>query len=353
MGDHKSVRISLFAAGALLFGACVSPAAPTATATPAPSPTPSVVASVSPSPAAAATPTPTPIGLPTFTQLSALSANVVWALVGGSRLFVSSDRGDSWQERSLPQRDLPNLEVSFVSEREGWAMSSGSPATQCQSQSVKLWQTVDGAVTWMTLTPTGIPDAQCKESLSFIGAGTGFLFGWDPTHATTVLQATDGGRTWNGKTLPDPPGFTSQPGASALRAGRVRAFGTAVFLEAHDSDGGAMRHYVFVWNSNAPTWAYLATVPDAEDAFAFAGNAGGGDLRWLLIAPGGGSRESTDSGQSWHPFTTDYGQAAPVAPVITFADGSIGYATVRGSIQRTTDGGAHWTSIKTPGTLSP
>jgi photosystem II stability/assembly factor-like uncharacterized protein len=33
-----------------------------------------------------------------------------------------------------------------------------------------------------------------------------------------------------------------------------------------------------------------------------------------------------------------------------FGDANVGYATVRGSIQRTTDGGAHWTAIKTPGT---
>ena len=33
-----------------------------------------------------------------------------------------------------------------------------------------------------------------------------------------------------------------------------------------------------------------------------------------------------------------------------FGDASVGYATVRGAIQRTTDGGAHWITIKTPGT---
>ena len=33
-----------------------------------------------------------------------------------------------------------------------------------------------------------------------------------------------------------------------------------------------------------------------------------------------------------------------------FGDATTGYATVRGSLQRTTDGGAHWTAIKTPGT---
>jgi hypothetical protein len=33
-----------------------------------------------------------------------------------------------------------------------------------------------------------------------------------------------------------------------------------------------------------------------------------------------------------------------------FADDQVGYATVRGQIQLTLDGGLHWTEIKTPGT---
>jgi photosystem II stability/assembly factor-like uncharacterized protein len=73
--------------------------------------------------------------------------------------------------------------------------------------------------------------------------------------------------------------------------------------------------------------------------------------RWLQITPPGGSKETTDGGGSWHAFTTDYQQAAPVAPAIVFGDAQVGYAAVRGAIQRTVDGGAHWTAIKTPGTF--
>jgi photosystem II stability/assembly factor-like uncharacterized protein len=72
--------------------------------------------------------------------------------------------------------------------------------------------------------------------------------------------------------------------------------------------------------------------------------------RWLQIGTPSQSQETTDAGASWHAFATDYQQAAPVNPQIVFGDASTGYATVRGSIQRTTDGGAHWTAVKTPGT---
>jgi hypothetical protein len=45
---------------------------------------------------------------------------------------------------------------------------------------------------------------------------------------------------------------------------------------------------------------------------------------------------------------SDYSQAAAIPPVVIFADPMVGYATVRGSIQRTGDGGAHWTLLRTP-----
>ncbi len=38
-------------------------------------------------------------------------------------------------------------------------------------------------------------------------------------------------------------------------------------------------------------------------------------------------------------------------PFVVFGDAEVGYATVRGSIQRTVDGGAHWERIDTPGTV--
>ena len=69
--------------------------------------------------------------------------------------------------------------------------------------------------------------------------------------------------------------------------------------------------------------------------------------RWIELISPSQSSETTDGGQSWHTLNTDYSQAAPVAPQIVFADANVGYATVRGEIQRTLDGSAHWEMIKT------
>jgi len=71
-------------------------------------------------------------------------------------------------------------------------------------------------------------------------------------------------------------------------------------------------------------------------------------MRWLQIALAASSRETTDAGKTWHTFVSDYSQAAGVAPQVVFADALVGYATVRGSLQRTADGGARWKLVRTP-----
>src|SRR2546423_11872193 len=96
---------------------------------------------------------PSPIPMPTFTQLSAPSGAILWALVGGQRLFLSVDRGERWSEQAMPSVG-PNVSISFVDEREGWALGGFPPATQCQAQAISLAHTNDGARSWQIFTGT-------------------------------------------------------------------------------------------------------------------------------------------------------------------------------------------------------
>jgi hypothetical protein len=124
--------------------------------------------------------------------------------------------------------------------------------------------------------------------------------------------------------------------------GRPRAFGSVVLIDA--TPNGQSRG-VFDSLDGGATFGLVSAAPIAEVPVAFATAT-----RWLQIGPPGSSRETTDGGATWHAYTTDYSQAAPIAPDVVFGDAMVGYATVRGEIQRATDGGTHWTKIKTPGT---
>ena len=108
---------------------------------------------------------------------------------------------------------------------------------------------------------------------------------------------------------------------------------------------GQATRYVFRSTDSGASWTYASTAPISEATVSYLTAA-----RWVQIGPPGGSKQTLDGGAVWQSYTTDYSQAAPIAPDVVFGDATVGYATVRGAIQRTTDGGAHWTTIKTPGT---
>jgi len=280
----------------------------------------------------------------------------VWALVAGTRLFRSTDRGETWLERSAALDPLqgPDREVAFISENEGWLATPGQPGTQCTFQSVAIARTTDGGARWEQValagapaspSSTGIADRQCKSGLAFSDAQRGYLSAWDPNSRPIIYRTADGGRTWSASSpLPDPPGFTTRPAGGALRAGRVRAFGATLLVTASGTVDGHPASYVFL-STDGASWAYQATIPPGDGAFAFVSAS-----RWLVLSAPGASKMTTDSGATWHDFAADYSQAAPIPPEVVFADALVGYATVRGAIQRTVDGGAHWTAIKTPGT---
>lgn len=283
-----------------------------------------------------------PIALPSVAQLSA-TRDAIWALVAGTRLFRSEDRGQTWQEAALPPRF--GHSVAFISGTDGWGLVAAPPATQCQAQQVTLWRTTDGATTWRQLAASGLAAARCKSDLAFADADYGYLVASDVNAAPTVYRSADGGSTWaSSAPIADPPGFTTSPGGNGLGPIGLYPFQAIVLLVvARDRQQG--QRYVFRSTDGGKSWGYAATVPGAADAFAPITAT-----RWLRLGAAGASFETTDAGASWHAFTTDYRQAAPVAPVMVFADAQTGYATVRGAIQRTVDGGATWTPIRTPGT---
>jgi photosystem II stability/assembly factor-like uncharacterized protein len=293
--------------------------------------------------------------MPNSVQLSVPSGDVVWALVAGSRLFRSTDRGDTWVDRSAALDPLAfSREIAFISDSEGWQATSGKSGMACASQWTGIARTTDGGARWVQLVPAGPPagaDASglfggpCKYGLSFSDAQQGFVSSRDANSATVIYRTTDGGRVWSAsRPLPDPPGFTTRGAGIVLQAGPVRAFGATLLVVASGEVNGRLVEYVFRSVDGGVSWTYAATISQ-EGAFAFVSAS-----RWVRITLPGPSQESTDNGATWHAFQSDYSQAAGVAPVVVFGDPLVGYATVRGSIQRTVDGGAHWSLIKTPGT---
>src|SRR6266550_1366236 len=318
----------------LVLTACTTQ--PNAGASPTPSPT-ATATTAAPSPTPTSSPSPSPITLPSIAQLSAPSGTVVWALVAGARLFRSSDRGDTWVERSLPT-GVANVEVAFADDTNGLLLSAAA-STDCQSQAVSIWKTANGAGSWQQITATGIADAMCKRGLTSGDSTHALLSASKPGSAPIIYRTADGGGSWTASTpLPLPPNLAQQGATSVTISGRPRAFGSIALV---DGAGGQTKD-VFRSTDGGATWTYASTVPTFEGSVAYVTVT-----RWVQIAPPSSSKETIDGGATWTVYTTDYSQAAPIQPDVVFGDPSVGYATVRGAIQRTIDRRAHWTTIKT------
>jgi len=183
----------------------------------------------------------------------------------------------------------------------------------------------------------------CKRGLAVADATRAFFTTYSPNAGSLVYRTADGGATWIASSpLPIPPNLASHGALFVSITARPRAFGSTVLVEG----GAGQTKDVFRSTDGGGTFTYASTF-EASAIVAYVTAT-----RWLQIGPPGAgtSMETTDGGVTWHTYATDYSQAAPVAPEIVFGDAQTGYATVRGEIQRTTDGGAHWTKIKTPGT---
>ena len=235
------------------------------------------------------------------------------------------------------------MDLAFANDRDGLLLTVGIPGGECQTQTTTIWRTGDGAASWQKLTATGIADALCKTGLVAADATHSYFTASRPGANPVIYRTADGGTSWTASMpIAVPPNLASQGSSFVFLTSRPRAFGSVVLV---DGAGGQQTKDVFRSTDGGATFAYASTVPTFEGTVGYVTAT-----RWLQIAPPSSSMETTDGGATWHAYTTDYSQAAPVGPDIVFGDASVGYATVRGSIQRTTDGGAHWTTIKTPGT---
>lgn len=329
------VLISTFVAGCVESSQVPSPTAATAEHSPPATPVGVLVPGVTPATGA------TPIPLPNVAQVSA-SADALWVLVGGDRLFSSADRGDSWTARGVPPSLSGSANVTFVDATRGWLGLVGTPTPGCGQQSFLLWGTQDAGATWVLVPADGIAPERCKGRVVFVDELHGYLVASAEGEVPLVYRSNDGGRTWEASDpLPLPSEFMDLADAPELSPGEVRAFGATLLLPV----ASASAQYVYRSTDGGATWTPGARIDAGGAALALVS-----PTRWLLVGPE--SQETLDAGVTWHAFATDYAQAAPVPPQVTFGSAEIGYATVRGTLQRTSDGGAHWTAIATPGTAS-
>ncbi|SRR6266851_6026128 len=304
-------------------------------------------------PGVISTPSPTACCSPYTAQLSSPSRMVVWALVNGTSLFHSADRGVTWEPRPMVDPGGGVSEISFVNDREGWVLTRTGP--QCQAERAVLWRTLDAGSNWQRAGSVDLGAGQCARGLSFVDATHGFLGAWDRNDPPVIYRTTDGGETWaTSSPLQDPLATHASPprfAARPLLPGWVRAFGSTLLVSAA-AGTGISPEYVFRSSDGGANWVYTGIGPDLGTPIAFVTAS-----QWLQLAQPlngnglpGPSVETTDAGASWHAFATDYWDTS-FGPELVFSDPLTGYTscpTACADLKKTIDGGTHWTSLNTP-----
>jgi hypothetical protein len=249
------------------------------------------------------------------------------------------------------------VELLFIDAQQGWYLAQGPPDIGCNAR--QIWHTADGGATWLKVSVEAwmppyawadYPDYLCREGLSFIDAQHGFVSAWEVNRRPTIYRTADGGKTWSGFTLPDPPDFQTTDGTPGhyLRIRLVKRFGNTLYVMAWGTQPGPQfRQYMFRSTDGGVTWSWLMKIPSVYVVMVT-------ESRWLLLLAPGQSMESTNWGQQWHPYASDFiTDAPPGGPHLVFADSQVGYAEGNGALQRTVDGGLHWTRIAAPGAPAP
>ena len=300
-----------------------------------PTPTPSYTGLTPPSESpveASPSSSPSPPAITgTYVVLSAPSPSVVWALVNYQLLFRSTDQGGSWhQVQSPPGVDANRYSgISFVDDRVGYVLV---PTDGCATSASHLFRTLDAGANWNIV---ALPPVQCVGYMTFVDASHGFASGVGQEYRAVISRTSDGGRTWLQSTIPDPPGWVSSSRAS-LGIVPIKAFGNIVLA------AGAFNATIYYFRSSdsGATWTYLPTAHDAQPGYPNFLTP----THWLEF---NSAEETTDGGQSWHSFDTDFASVVGLGAPAIFPTPDVGYCANYGRVHLTPDGGVHWTVIKT------
>jgi len=325
----------------------------TPTATPAPGDTPTAVLEMT-------SLTPTPLSAPARVHDAQLiSANQGWALAG-ELLLWTADGGGSWRAITPPvSAGLSIADVFFLNAGQGWVALSPFLAGDQDILPIRILRTQDGGQSWQEYGfEAGLPyivNARVAH-LEFIDPQHGWLV-VDRTasmnsSAADLYQSSDGGLTWQLKSLPF--------------SGPVHFISPSIGWTTGSCCTGAPRQLYRTMDGGL-TWQQQVVAPNpVEDGYDYHDyglpifqNEQEGVLAITLRDPsyaasGVGFYRTSDAGRSWQLAGTFHSSAqvpfgAGISIPVQILDSDRWILALPGALYRTPDAGETWEELAQAG----
>lgn len=283
--------------------------------------------------------------------------------IGGNVLLKTIDGGDNWSSSTIGSTANLFNTIYFVNTDTGYAAGSNTVSEAL------VFQTTDGGASWA---PQNIPiGAQSINSIFFVNADTGYTAGGD--FGSEILKTTNGGATW---TISESGNFDYLNDLHFINATTGMAVGNDGMI-IRTLNGGTTWNFVnnsgnfnelFAVHFPTPTtgyavaqravlktidggsnWSVVQTVTERNllSGFFTAQDSG------TVVGLGGYIQSTGDGGTTWFDNT-------PVPMTIQstfFLNADTGYfsgsGNSEGAIYKTTDGGANFTKLSLPSSITP
>ena len=353
------------AAAIVGLAACAAPVRPTGLAAVPTTRPPAVTATVTAStttvrpstteavPTTTEPPTPPEGGVIAARLVSARLGLVATASAGSltARLWVTTDM-THWSDVTPPGLVGVLDDVSAVDRQHLWVTVS---ACALGSTNETLWRTVDGGLTWLS---SGVEGHMCAAGstslLSFRDPLHGAIASLEPTGPVGhVLTTADGGRTWQGWPFPVLGPVVFPTPADGFVAATSAPEGSPAPLEATHDGGRSWAAVGVAVPADYVSWHVLYGLPTFYDPSH-------GILPVTLIKANTALvvwYATADSGHTWsmradpHPVGVAEGAPQIDHVALTAVAGrdtwwTLGWNTGGWDTQVTTDGGRHWTTVR-------
>lgn len=257
---------------------------------------------------------------------TALDALHAWIVTGSStqsgtfRVYRTQNGGATWSSTIISAQQAGD--ITFVDTRHGW-MQASRLIDHHRINRVTLSRTIDGGATWSSIYQTrrritiqpNMQAGDCQWSLVQFTTPLQGVVGvsCDKTASVEIARTHDGGRTWHRLTLPAlrrPPGTVLWSGVGSLS---LSTSSGSAFITLCVGDQRSCTYYGTVYRTGdgGRTWSAGQKVVRPRESVVFAGPA-----------------------HIWLPY------------------GCLTRCDSAPQILRTSDAGAHWTSMRLPAALA-